>query len=107
MERDIYTTLDKLDIVLSSVKTEPNVNITAAYPQPANDILRIEFDNSILTNKILNAEDITIHDSNGRLLTNQKISIEMNKELIWHCKDVAAGVYFVSVASKTFKVVIN
>ena len=43
-----YTTLDKLDIVLSSVKTEPNVNITAAYPQPANDILRIEFDNSIL-----------------------------------------------------------
>lgn len=102
-----YTTLDKLDIVLSSVKTEPNINITAAYPQPANDILRIEFDNSILTNKILNAEDITIHDSNGRLLTNQNISIEMNKELIWHCKDVAAGVYFVSVANKTFKVVIN
>lgn len=102
-----YTTLDKLDIVLSSVKTEPNISITAAYPQPANDILRLEFDNSILTNKILNADDITIHDSNGRLLTNQNISIEMNKELIWHCKDVVAGVYFVSVASKTFKVVIN
>ena len=101
------TTFDKLGIVLTSVESEPNINITSAYPQPANDELRIELDNSAMKNRSLSAEDITIYDANGRLLANQDITIEGNKELVWLCKDIRAGVYFIAVAGKTVKVIIN
>lgn len=102
-----YSTFDKLGIVLTSVEAEPSVNLTTAYPQPANDQLRIELDNSAMKYKILSTEDIMIYDANGRQLANQDITIEENKELIWHCKDVQPGVYFVSVVGKTIKVIKN
>ena len=101
------TTFEKLGIVLTSVEAGPSVNIASAYPQPANDVLRIELDNSAMKNRSLSAEDITIYDANGRLLANQDITIDGNKELIWLCKDVRAGVYFIAVAGKTVKVIIN